>query len=161
MKDLCGGLFVWYSKHMQSISREIVGAFIFSNDGMILLGKNKPGGVYDGLWTIPGGGIEEGESVIDALKREVSEEVGLGINDAAIIELPAKYGESTKIDADSGLTVVAKMHFHDYRVILDKPAAECTPISGDDFSMARWFSVDEVRSLEIAGPAKKTLLSLI
>lgn len=146
---------------MQSISREIVGAFIFSNDGMILLGKNNPGGVFDGLWTIPGGGVEKGESTIDTLKREVSEEVSLNIDDAAIIELPEKHGESTKVDADSGQTVVVKMHFHDYRVTLNKPAAECTPVSGDDFSMARWFSIDEVRDLEIAGPAKKTLLSLI
>jgi 8-oxo-dGTP diphosphatase len=161
MKDLCRGLFVWYSKHMQSISREIVGAFIFSQDGLILLGKNKPGGVYEGLWTIPGGGVEVGEDTIAALKREIAEEVGLDISDADIIALPSKHGESTKMDVNSGLTTVIKMHFHDYRVTLNAKASESELISGDDFSMARWFNVRELRDLEIAGPAKKTLLSLI
>ncbi len=146
---------------MQSISREIVGAFIFSRDGMILLGKNKPGGVYEGLWTIPGGGVEEGENTLTALKREIAEEVGLDIDDADIVALPSKHGESTKTDIDSGSTTIIKMHFHDYRVTLNTLASESELISGDDFSAARWFYVHELHNLEIAGPAKKTLLSMI
>ena len=146
---------------MQSISREIVGAFIFSKDDMILLGKNIPGGVYEGLWTIPGGGVEEGEDVITALKREILEEVGLNISDADIIALPSKHGESVKTNTESGVTTLIKMHFHDYHVILGTPASSSEIISGDDFSAARWFSIDELHNLEIAGPAKKTLMTLI
>jgi 8-oxo-dGTP pyrophosphatase MutT (NUDIX family) len=146
---------------MQSISREIVGAFIFSQDGMVLLGKNKPGGVYEGLWTIPGGGVEEGEDTITALKREIAEEVGLDIRDADIIALPSKHGESTKTDIDSGLTTIIKMHFHDYRVTLNAQASESELISGDDFSAAHWFNVHELHNLEIADPAKQTLMSLM
>lgn len=143
------------------MSREVVGAFIFSRDGMVLLGKNKPGGVYEGLWTIPGGGVEEGEDVITALKREITEEVGLDIQDADIIPLPSKHGESTKTDIDSGLTTIIKMHFHDYRVTLNAQASESELISGDDFSAARWFNVHELHNLEIADPAKQTLMSLM
>jgi 8-oxo-dGTP pyrophosphatase MutT (NUDIX family) len=146
---------------MQSTSRKIVGAFIFSQDGMVLLGKNKPGGVYEGLWTIPGGGVEEGEDSITALQREIVEEVGLDISSAEIIALPSKHGESVKTDIDSGLATLIKMHFHDYHVTLSTPASESELISGDDFSAARWFSIHELANLEIAGPAKKTLMSLI
>lgn len=146
---------------MQSISRKIVGAFIFSQDGMILLGKNRPGGVYDGLWTIPGGGVEEGEDNISALKRETAEEVGLDIGDASIVELPSKHGESIKTDASSGVAVLVKMHFHDYKVTLSKSASEYALISGDDFSLARWFNISELHNIEIAAPAKKTLLMLV
>lgn len=146
---------------MQTISREIVGAFIFSKDGMVLLGKNKPGGVYEGLWTIPGGGVEEGEDPIAALRREIVEEVGLDISDADIIALPSKHGESVKTDINSGQTTLIKMHFHDYRVTLNTSASKSELISGDDFSAARWFSVHELYNLQIAGPAKKTLTSLI
>jgi 8-oxo-dGTP diphosphatase len=146
---------------MQSMCREIVGAFIFSQDGRVLLGKNKPGGVYEGLWTIPGGGVEEGEDTITALKREIAEEVGLDISDADIIPLPSKHGESSKTDIDSGLITVIKMHFHDYHVTLNALASESELVSGDDFSAARWFNVRELHDLEIADPARKTLMSLI
>lgn len=145
---------------MQTISREIVGAFIFSQDNMILLGKNKPGGVYEGLWTIPGGGVEQGEDTISALKREIVEEVGLDLSDAHIVALPSKHGESIKAGAN-GESILIKMHFHDYHVRLHADASESMPISGDDFSLARWFNVNELSHLEIAGPAKKTLLSLL
>lgn len=146
---------------MQTKSREIVGAFIFSKDGMILLGKNKPGGVYEGLWTIPGGGVEEGEDIITALKREIEEEVGLDITSADIVSLPSKHGESEKMNANGEITMIVKMHFHDYQVMLSRPASAYLLVSGDDFSLARWFNVSEIRDLEIADPAKKTLMSLL
>lgn len=47
-------------------------ALVQNNDGKILLAKEKRG-----VWNIPGGGIEHGESVHEALERELFEEVGL------------------------------------------------------------------------------------
>ncbi len=72
---------------MRTIQRNIVGAFIFSSDGKLLLGKNRKGGVYPGLWTVPGGGIKEGETKLAALKREILEETGVDITDAKIERL--------------------------------------------------------------------------
>jgi 8-oxo-dGTP diphosphatase len=43
--------------------------------GRILLCRHeKPGKEY---WLLPGGGVDSGESLVDALKRELHEEVGL------------------------------------------------------------------------------------
>lgn len=54
-------------------------AAIVIRDGKILLVKrgSEPG---LGLWSIPGGSIEPGETTEEALKREVLEETGIEIN---------------------------------------------------------------------------------
>ena len=62
--------------------RLIVVAVIRNQVGEILIcRKPKERGVFPGQWALPGGGIEEGETVEIALRREVMEEVGLEITD--------------------------------------------------------------------------------
>ena len=45
----------------------------------LLVKQPKNIGVYPGLWAIPGGGINQGETMYQALSRECLEEVGLKI----------------------------------------------------------------------------------
>ena len=85
---------------MKTICRDIVSAVIISNDNKILMGKKHPGkgGVYANCWHIPGGGIENQETKMSALKREIQEEVGINISTYKISFLDDKgEGESTKI----------------------------------------------------------------
>ncbi len=57
-----------------------VGAFIVNSKKQILIAKKSPHEKVDGgLWTVPGGKVSQNESILDALKREVKEEVGLTI----------------------------------------------------------------------------------
>ena len=51
---------------------------IFFNKGKILLIK-KSRGPYKGKYDLPGGGIEYGEKIEDALKREIHEETGASV----------------------------------------------------------------------------------
>ena len=46
-------------------------------DGRILLAKRAEGGLSPGCWSIPGGAIELGETVEDALVREIKEELNV------------------------------------------------------------------------------------
>ena len=48
-------------------------------DGDFLLTSRPPGKVYEGYWEFPGGKLEQGESVEDALRRELQEEIGVTI----------------------------------------------------------------------------------
>jgi 8-oxo-dGTP diphosphatase len=48
-------------------------------DGRFLLTSRPAGKVYDGYWEFPGGKLEPGESVEQALRRELIEEIGVTI----------------------------------------------------------------------------------
>jgi 8-oxo-dGTP diphosphatase len=48
-------------------------------DGQFLLTSRPPGKVYAGYWEFPGGKLESGESVEEALRRELQEEIGITI----------------------------------------------------------------------------------
>ena len=51
-------------------------------DGRFLLTSRPEGKVYAGHWEFPGGKLETGESVEQALRRELVEELGITIGDA-------------------------------------------------------------------------------
>jgi ADP-ribose pyrophosphatase YjhB (NUDIX family) len=51
-----------------------VSAALRWQDRLLLCRHEKPGKEY---WLLPGGGVKSGESLVDALRRELAEEVGL------------------------------------------------------------------------------------
>ncbi len=55
-----------------------VGILMQAN-GDVLLARRPEGKPYAGYWEFPGGKVEAGESVFDALKREFEEEIGVRI----------------------------------------------------------------------------------
>ncbi len=63
-----------------------VGAFIVREDGRILMVRraHDPGA---GEWSIPGGAIELGETSVEAVRREVEEEVGIRISEPKLIDI--------------------------------------------------------------------------
>ncbi|MET0728523.1 MAG: NUDIX hydrolase [Acidimicrobiales bacterium] len=57
------------------------GALILSGDGVLLVQNRRRNGSHD--WTPPGGVIDDGESLIEGLTREVAEETGLRVTEWA------------------------------------------------------------------------------
>jgi 8-oxo-dGTP pyrophosphatase MutT (NUDIX family) len=146
---------------MRTIKRDIAGALIFSNDNHVLLGKNNAGGVYDDLWVVPGGGIDEGETSEQAVKREILEEVGIDISNAAIHLVPeVQTGVTEKTLRDTGERVLVDMTFYNFKVNIDLPASEITIKLEDDFGHAEWVPFDGLASKSYSPSVKQLLKSL-
>lgn len=143
---------------MRTIKRNIVGGFIFSADDKLLIGKSLKGGVYAGHWIIPGGGIEENETHHEALIREILEETGLDITNAAIEELGhAGSGTSEKTLRDSGERVIVEMEFYNFIVRLPGAAELFELVAEDDFTEPRWIGANELHEVLLSPPTVVTL----
>jgi len=60
-----------------------IGAIVFDGDGRVLLvERGRPPG--EGLWTVPGGKLEPGETLAQGVAREVREETGLVVEIGAL-----------------------------------------------------------------------------
>ena len=57
---------------------------LLQTDGQFLLTSRPEGKVYAGYWEFPGGKLEAGETVEEALRRELQEELGIVIGAAQI-----------------------------------------------------------------------------
>ncbi len=72
-------------------TRIIVSAIV-EKDGKLLFGKKPQNvGPYPNTWHLLGGGINQGESVMDAIKREVLEESGIALTNIEPISFDEDY----------------------------------------------------------------------
>jgi ADP-ribose pyrophosphatase YjhB (NUDIX family) len=124
---------------------------LFRGDSVLLVERG--GAPAEGLWSLPGGSIEPGETAEDAARREVREEAGL---EAHIAGLAGIYDI---IDRDENGAVV--LHYvlatyfgragdGDPRPAGDADATRFVPIDGlDDLPMTRGtrFVIEEARRL--------------
>ena len=114
-----------------------VGAVII-RDGQVLLVKRgrEPA---KGLWAIPGGAVEPGETLQAAAEREILEETGVVINAGE----PIFAFDLIERDEAGAL----KFHF----VIVDLRAEYISgePVAADDAADARWLKPRDLDSLDV------------
>jgi 8-oxo-dGTP diphosphatase len=67
----------------RSLVQVAVGVLL-RDDGAFLLTSRPEGKAYAGYWEFPGGKLEAGETVAEALARELQEEIGITIQDCAL-----------------------------------------------------------------------------
>ncbi len=134
---------------MREINRTIVSGLVFSKDGKLLMGLKDPskGGVYADLWHLPGGGLDEGESLEDGLYRELQEEVGLDIKGARIVRVESVGAGSAEKTLKDGERVLCHMEFNRFEVHLDTNADETKVFPSSDLVELRWFTPEELKTV--------------
>jgi 8-oxo-dGTP diphosphatase len=112
-----------------------VGAIVFDERGRVLLiQRGRPPGV--GLWTVPGGRVELGETLAAAVEREVLEETGVAVTCGPLVEVVERV--TREGDATWHYVIL------DYLAHAAPGGAHATPVHGDDAADVRWFGIDEL-----------------
>ena len=107
-----------------------VGAVAVDNDRLLLVRRGH--GAAAGEWSVPGGRVEAGETLVEAVVRELLEETGVeGVCNDLI-------GWVERINDDGHYVIL------DFRVdVLE----ESEPVAGDDAAEAAWVPLSEVADL--------------
>jgi 8-oxo-dGTP diphosphatase len=107
-----------------------VGAIAVVDDHLLLIRRGRPPG--EGRWSIPGGRVEKGETLAEAVVRELREETGLEAVCDSLVGWAERIGDP--------------YHF----VILDFAVTVLDPqppIAGDDAAEAAWVPLADVAEL--------------
>jgi mutator protein MutT len=140
---------------MREIDRDIVAGVIVSSDNKILMGKGHEGSVYKDCWLIPGGGVDEGETKLQTLVREIKEEAGLDVSsyEAELVE-DAATGESEKTLRDTNERVLVHMHFFTYRINIPLLTEDIKVQAGDDLVELAWVPLDKLDAYKLSPPSE-------
>jgi 8-oxo-dGTP diphosphatase len=111
-----------------------VGAVVCRGDEILLIKRANP--PQAGRWSLPGGRVEAGETLVEAVIREVSEETGLAIHVDKFLEAVERISDA--------------FHF----VILDYLARPvdplATPVAATDAADAQWVHRSSLETIELA-----------
>jgi len=121
-----------------SQSVKIVSALVVASGKILLLQRDNNPGIRDpGCWQLPGGGVEDGETPDNAIKRELQEEIGIIPSSICFLTSP-----SSEIRA--------------YHVSLTDEEAMRVK-KGDEGKDLRFFSFDELSSIPLTQKLKKAI----
>ena len=113
---------------------------------MILRG-HEPG---KGLWSIPGGRIEPGETDQQAVIREVREETGLTVTCGRLLG-------AAELPGEDGIVIEVR----DYLAALPQGTAPMAARAGDDAAALRWVTDADADAMEARGELTPGLLATL
>lgn len=123
-----------------------VGGVVISNGRALLIRRGGP--PLEGQWSIPGGMLEVGETIIEGVRRELAEETGIEVRVGGLIEV----FERISLDA-AGKT---RYHF----VVLDYlcEAIRGEARAGSDVTDVAWASPSELKKYSLTETATRVIV---
>ena len=121
-----------------------VGALLVDSGRVLLVERGRE--PLAGYWSLPGGVVETGERLEDAVVREVFEETGLHV---AVERIATVFERIMPGSAESGPDGEAKCEYH--YVLIDFYCAICGGKlrAGDDSRRVNWFPIDQLASIRL------------
>jgi mutator protein MutT len=110
-----------------------VGAVVVDHDRLLMVRRGR--GPAAGRWSVPGGRVEAGETLVEAVTRELREETGIDGVCGRLLGWVERF-------EDEGHFVIL-----DFEVTL---VGGDQPVAGDDAAEAAWVDLHEVTDLELA-----------
>jgi 8-oxo-dGTP diphosphatase len=130
------------------VPRVGVGAVVIKNSNVLLVRRGIP--PSEGLWAIPGGHVELGETLQETAEREILEETGIVIKAGEPI-----YAFDLIEQDDSG-----RIRFHFIVVDVTGEYVSGEPRGADDALEARWLSWEEIEALPVSQNTLKLLKTI-
>ena len=134
---------------MASEPRIRVSAILGWHDRLLLCRHEKPGKEY---WLLPGGGVNSGESLVDALHREIAEEIG--IDEELTVEGPVAI-----VDSISPVRSFAQKHVVHIIFAGDLTGRSLEAVRSEDAAVRghRLVTVEELDGLVLHPPIQRFL----
>jgi 8-oxo-dGTP diphosphatase len=123
-----------------------VGALIFRRDSILLVERGRE--PLKGYWSLPGGLVETGELLEDAIAREVREETALRVKALGVFEIFERIMRDASGRAEYHYVLV------DY---LCKLVSKGEPSAGDDVSAVRWVKRRAMADFELTEGTREVI----
>src|SRR5262245_50960103 len=117
------------------------GVLIVNESGQLLLQQRTD----DGLWGIPGGMLELGESLEDAARREVLEETGLIVDQLELFDVFSGRGMFHRYPNGDEAAIVSVVY-------ITKDVSGEILIRNDESVALRYFSGEELKHVPLSAP---------
>ena len=124
-------------------------AAILDEHGRILLTRRAD----NGLWCLPGGGMEPGESAAEACEREVLEETGLSVRLRRLVGIYS-HSDLLIVYPDGGRFQIVALHFE-------------AEITGGELGLSNetsdfgYFTLQEIEDMEMLGRHKERIIDTL
>jgi nucleoside triphosphatase len=131
----------------------VVGVIQNARGEYLICRKPMNRGVFPGQWALPGGGIEPGERMVDALRRETREEVGLEISE--IQPLLFKDGQYPKLFPDGSRQLIYMIF-----LVFACRTSSVEVTVGEEFETYAWVKRKDLADYDLNPETKDTFIRM-
>ena len=131
--------------------RTIVCPVIQNNGAWLLCKMADDRGVFPGQWALPGGGMEKGETMVQALRREIAEELGDKLEITEITPWGFRDDIRVKTYADQSTEEIYMIY-----LIFDCQSANREITFNEEFQEIAWVQPEELKTLDLNSATRVT-----